>query len=602
MHHALHIQDILSNIFGHCFPTAPLWNRDRRRSTATLAVLARTCHEFKEPALDVLWSELIDLTPLPRCIPEACCVNGKCYSLKRRLSEAEWNILRSYTRRIWCILLDHKSPDGWLDDAGLIAICSPPFTDPLFPNLRSLRWQGATVIPAVHISVPSLTSLYLSFTQGDVPALKDFLDAVEALCPNIKHYQLSIPRPHLFDTIICSHIRRQTNLREFRCRGVIFDADTISHVSRISSLTSLSFTLIPDESDWTLSSGSASVFSTLTHLEMGAQSLGLIIGLLSCTRLPAVEDLNVTFYACPSKEVFKSYITTIRNTCSSDSLATVKIRGIQPSRILGGVPSESGHRLTLDDFRPCMAFVNSRHVYINLQWSVGLTDSDLLALASAWPHIHSLVINDQWGWRTTGGITLQGLLQLLQKRGSLVELCIAIHTDSFVNLPHGFETGSLLLPSLLTLNLADSRLRSADVPALADVFLKLGMSACTFSGWGGTNMENIEGAAEQKRAWNQVFDRVMGRFSGPIWERGLVEDDESYVDEGSVEDDDTSEEEDGEDESSMEDDVGSEVDDDGSVEEDEGPVEEPEDEISMEEDEGSGLVVPVDDDRSGGGR
>ena len=77
MHHILHIQEILLNIFGHCCPTELDWTPHRRRSTAALAALARTCRTFKEPALNVLWCELIDLTPLPRCLPEACCVTGR---------------------------------------------------------------------------------------------------------------------------------------------------------------------------------------------------------------------------------------------------------------------------------------------------------------------------------------------------------------------------------------------------------------------------------------------------------------------------------------------------------------------------------------------
>ena len=36
------------------------------------AALARTCRTFREPVLDVLREVLYDLSPLARCIPEAC--------------------------------------------------------------------------------------------------------------------------------------------------------------------------------------------------------------------------------------------------------------------------------------------------------------------------------------------------------------------------------------------------------------------------------------------------------------------------------------------------------------------------------------------------
>ena len=66
MHHALEIEEILSNIFGHFSLTD-----DIATAVPSLAVLARTCRAFKEPALDVLWRTLGDLSPLARCLPEA---------------------------------------------------------------------------------------------------------------------------------------------------------------------------------------------------------------------------------------------------------------------------------------------------------------------------------------------------------------------------------------------------------------------------------------------------------------------------------------------------------------------------------------------------
>ena len=65
MHHALEIQEILSNIFVYCSPSLL-----GKKVTADLAALARTCRAFKEPALDVLWRELVDLSQLARCLPE----------------------------------------------------------------------------------------------------------------------------------------------------------------------------------------------------------------------------------------------------------------------------------------------------------------------------------------------------------------------------------------------------------------------------------------------------------------------------------------------------------------------------------------------------
>ena len=70
MHPALEIPEILLDIFHHCCPP-DLSEVDRKEAIPDLAALARSCRTFKEPALDVLWGVLIDLSPLVRCLPEA---------------------------------------------------------------------------------------------------------------------------------------------------------------------------------------------------------------------------------------------------------------------------------------------------------------------------------------------------------------------------------------------------------------------------------------------------------------------------------------------------------------------------------------------------
>ena len=75
MHHALEIQEVLSVIFFCSFcSTQVLVDRHTGRVKSwisDLPALARTCRTYKEPALDILWSTLIDLSPLARCLPEA---------------------------------------------------------------------------------------------------------------------------------------------------------------------------------------------------------------------------------------------------------------------------------------------------------------------------------------------------------------------------------------------------------------------------------------------------------------------------------------------------------------------------------------------------
>jgi len=71
MHICLLPIEVLLNIFTAIDP-------DRRGpvpNMSTLAVLARTCRTFKEPALDTLWKNVIGFKPLILCLRG--CVRGQ---------------------------------------------------------------------------------------------------------------------------------------------------------------------------------------------------------------------------------------------------------------------------------------------------------------------------------------------------------------------------------------------------------------------------------------------------------------------------------------------------------------------------------------------
>jgi hypothetical protein len=71
MHNALGIHEILFDIFNHvCAITAADGSTKKPNLNPSLVALARTCRAFQEPALDALWLQLDDLTPLLRCLPE----------------------------------------------------------------------------------------------------------------------------------------------------------------------------------------------------------------------------------------------------------------------------------------------------------------------------------------------------------------------------------------------------------------------------------------------------------------------------------------------------------------------------------------------------
>jgi hypothetical protein len=62
MHRALFISEVLQDIFAH------LDQFSSSGSLTTLAAVARTCKIFHEPAMDLLWADMIGIIPLLGCV------------------------------------------------------------------------------------------------------------------------------------------------------------------------------------------------------------------------------------------------------------------------------------------------------------------------------------------------------------------------------------------------------------------------------------------------------------------------------------------------------------------------------------------------------
>ncbi|KAF8415819.1 hypothetical protein L210DRAFT_3767970 [Boletus edulis BED1] len=495
MHHALEIQEILANIIGHYRPSYGSGEK------SDLAALARTCRTFKEPALDVLWEVLHNLSPIAQCLPEASHrpLSLDEYSFTRPLTQDEWDNLRSYTCRIQSIYNFHRG----LDWESVSTFLIPPFAGSLFPNLRSLHCTFTKKsMPLLHLPLPSLVSLDIKFEnlhvfQNSLQSFPKFSPKIRRLCIHV--YELEAT----FGKFEPNYIRRWENLRSLDCPQILLDMDELVHFSRMPALTWLSFTLSatfpPSGSDPHL------VFSTLHDLRLKSESLEPISRLLSQTRLATITTLATYIDTCPSKHELSSFFAAVQ---TSDAGRTVENLWLIQSSPSSNVALSEDLLLRLQELLPCVAFSNLRCIKLNIAWKVGLTDSDLLALASTWPYIEHLAINADFGWNTPGGITPNGLLQLLQTCRSLSRISLAIDTQGYTEMPASGSLANpgLTLPPTFYINVLDSVIEADSVPAVA-AFLA-GIAPCWyfyFSAWDGFEMARPPNWDVYKDRWNDVY-------------------------------------------------------------------------------------------------
>ncbi|KAF8121624.1 hypothetical protein EV363DRAFT_1405755 [Boletus edulis] len=416
MHHALEIEEIFLNIFDHCDYMDGVW---RWRDNPTLASLARTCRAFKEPALNLLWEELIHLSPLAQCLPEAShCTNDEdLYSFSRPLTQTEWDTLQSYTCRIRSIVDFYCG----LDWESVVTFLDPPATRPLFPNLRTLCCDYRDDTMAVlNLPLPSLISLEFQSSLKLFPKNS----------PNIRNIHVSVDDLDgvaTYSKIEPNYICRWQNLTSVVCSQFALDEHELVHLSRIPALTELniasSTTLSPFDSPLS--------FPSLHTLTLDSQSLKPISWLLSQIRLPVVRSFTAYIRDCPSRLQLSSFWASFRTASTGHTIERLKLT--LPSYFSTNFTRSEAPLLGFEDLQPCLAFSNLRVMDINVGWNVDLTDGDLLMLASAWPCLEDLSINMDWGWNMAAGIMPNGLLRLLESCWSLKNVVLVINPRGYIS-------------------------------------------------------------------------------------------------------------------------------------------------------------------------
>ncbi|KAJ7788745.1 hypothetical protein B0H14DRAFT_3575900 [Mycena olivaceomarginata] len=174
-HRALTIPEIIGLICEHLEVLAEPHHEGSgtRRNLEDLAALARTCRDFENPALDILWREQNTLANTLKCLPsnlweETLVPNDGSYCLRLTSAArgAEWDRPLAHARRVRRLILDEWSSPYAFPDRDLLEIISSSLPQEyLFPNLRSIHLEPRddeelSFIPL--FAGPQLTDITLS--------------------------------------------------------------------------------------------------------------------------------------------------------------------------------------------------------------------------------------------------------------------------------------------------------------------------------------------------------------------------------------------------------------------------------------------------------
>ena len=294
---------------------------------------------------------------------------------------------------------------GW---KSVQVLSTPPTSStttlPLFPNLHNLKCEYTErAMPLLHMPLPSLTFLIIGIDSDLFSQNHSFPN----FSPNLSALVVDVGSSDTFSLIEANYVYRWQNLCSVVCPQSAFDADALVHLSRMPALTELEFAL--NTTFPLAASHSPLVFSNLHNFTLHSKSLEPISQSLSQVRPPVITDFGAIIRTCPSRQELSSFFASVQTFNAGRTIERLRLH--QKPIHFSDLPQTSLEypELCLEDLRPCTSF-NLRQLSLDIEWDIGLTDSDLLTLASAWPHLERLVINMKRGWNTRGGITLDGLL------------------------------------------------------------------------------------------------------------------------------------------------------------------------------------------------
>ncbi|KAJ7658605.1 hypothetical protein DFH06DRAFT_1327185 [Mycena polygramma] len=331
-----------------------------RQEQRALAVVARTCITFKDPALDHLWRS----TPLPRlltsCMPSDLwdvdmhrllrgprAARNRTLRLLRPIYDSDWERVRLYAPRIRTLTSGRGSRDRWSLEAIFPAL-SLAFPESLLHNLQDLQCLGERC--------PKLTDISIAAGPGlDLRPLSRF-----------------VARLSLAETICVPWLEQ----------------DAVEHLSKLPTLKSLTMGRLP-EAVAASAAAIAPAFAGLRHLSLEDGMHADVTQFLQMCRDVPLETLNVALrHFAPTADIH-TFLTAITASVSHSTLTRLRFDGGSYSF---HKPTSGVHPVHPDTIELLLCFNNLTSLHVTSVLGFDLDDDTVSRMARAWPRMESLYL------------------------------------------------------------------------------------------------------------------------------------------------------------------------------------------------------------------
>ncbi|KAF7335438.1 hypothetical protein MVEN_02196900 [Mycena venus] len=278
-----------------------------RTVRAWLRAAALTCHDFCPVALDILWQNLDNLTPLLKLLPSFKELNG-VHIISRAISSSDWVRFDCYARRVRRVAYRTDSPSieihpsvytalsilhpSILPNLGSIAFPSSGASSPLsFPDAILLAVPAVRHVELTSRAHPSFVLLFLATLAGTSPQLTSLKLSGQSFAI-LEHTLSAFPELEILGL---------TNMVDEMSSGVLGSIAALKHLHSFSiHLSPLTLFPVPLLS-FPASNFRTSPFMALKSLQVRCSNVNSPSILVLSSYMPrgALQRLTITFESNP---------------------------------------------------------------------------------------------------------------------------------------------------------------------------------------------------------------------------------------------------------------------------------------------------------------
>ncbi|RDB28159.1 hypothetical protein Hypma_001333 [Hypsizygus marmoreus] len=377
-----------------------------------LCVLARTSRLFYEPALSYVWSDLNDIVPLVKLLPEdvwsfrygAFGIRG--IKIERDIQPSEVSRVLSYARFIKSLEVPNTSMPQVFGDF-LVRLAEALQGRMLLPNIQDLIWEPGNdyEFPVIHAYLgPNIKRLKISLRgmYGSIPSRRlAFLYAwkLSDAYPSLESFTFNNTQLGKQAAVnIVSHIiRGWAHLQILSVSNLTPDA--FQYIASLPDLKQLTLNDMADVSPIPSPPPipQNGVFPALRDLNIVYGHPDIGIGLLQTTVCASLTNLKISL-PCDA-EHGNGILEVIRDHSAAHSTLQSLLVQSSETPFVNGAPSDiTPTALKTESLRGLFVFINLSAVQLEIAGGFDLDDAGIEEMARAWPRLESL-------WLRTGAAT-----------------------------------------------------------------------------------------------------------------------------------------------------------------------------------------------------